>query len=269
MNKKLFLVMMVLISLCVNTFSVSAIDEPEAYMGFSVPDDWYIFSKNMTDRTLLDAVGLDADEVNRSLVKSDCEYLILNPENNSEIYVKIKKNQITQEHYNLSDIDDERIQINLENILKNGFSVDGFTYDSADVCITPYAQMKFVVVPGTVMFDGKSHGLVLGFTFINGSGIGFILYLDKDVAEEEDLQAITDLANSLTFTVIRDKTTDVYLNEKEEQASNSALAYVTGGLGGIALIALCLYFIHGIRKSERIEKHNENTENETTDRQTH
>lgn len=256
---------MILISFCVNTFSVSAIDTPEAYMGFSVPDEWYVFSKNMTDRALLDAVGLDADEVNRSLVKSDCEYLILNPENNSEIYVKIKKNQIAQELYNLSNIDDEIIQTNIGNILKNGFSVDGFTYDSADVHITSYAQMKFVIVRGTVMYDGKSHGLVLGFTFINGSGIGFILYLDKDVAEEEDLQAITELANSLTFTVIRDKTTDVYLDEEKEKVSDSALAYIAGGLGGIALIALCLYFIHGIKRSESVEKSNENTENEAVD----
>lgn len=265
MNKRLLLIAMILISLCINTFFVSANEVPEAYMGFSVPDEWYIFSKNMTDRALLDAVGLDTDEVNRSLVKSDCEYLILNPENNSEIYVKIKKNQIAQELYNLSDIDDEIIQTNLENILKNGFSVDGFTYEFAAVRITSYAQMKFVIVPGSVMYDGKSHGLVLGFTFINGKGIGFILYLDKDVAEEEDMQAITELANSLTFTVIRDKTTDVYLDEEEENTSDSALAYIAGGLGGIALIAFCLYFICGIRKSESVEKSNENTENETTD----
>ncbi len=265
MNKKLLLIAMILISLFVNTFSASAIDAPEAYMGFSVPDEWYVFSKNMTDRALLDAVGLDADEVNRSLVKSDCEYLILNPENNSEIYVKIKKNQIAQELYNLSNVDDERIQTNLDNILKNGFSVDGFVYDSADVHIASYAQMKFVIVPGIVMYDGKSHGLVLGFTFVNGNGIGFILYLDKDAAEEEDLQTITELANSLTFTVIRDKTTDVYLDEEEEKVRDSALAYIAGGLGGIALIAFCLYFIFGIRKSESVENINENTENETTD----
>ena len=265
MNKKLLLIAMILISFCVNTFSVSAIDEPEAYMGFSVPDEWYVFSKNMTDRTLLDAVGLDADEVNRSLVKSDCEYFILNPENNSEIYVKIKKNQITQELYNLSNVDDENIQTNLDNILKNVFSVDGFAYGSADVHITSYTQMKFVIIPGTVMYDGKSHGLVLGFTFINGRGIGFILYLDKDAAEKEDLQTMEALASSLTFTVIRDKTTDVYQDEQEEKVRNSALAYIAGGLGGIALIALCLYFIHGIRKSESVEKNHENTENKTVD----
>ena len=265
MNKKLLLIAMILISFCVNTFSVSAIDAPEAYMGFSVPDEWYVFSKNMTDRALLDAVGLDADEVNRSLVKSDCEYLILNPENNSEIYVKIKKNQIAQELYNLSNVDDEIIQTNIGNILKNGFSVDGFTYESTEVRITSYAQMKFVIVPGTVIYDGKSHGLVLGFTYINGSGIGFILYLDKDVAGEKDLQAITELANSLTFTVIRDKTTDVHLEEEEENTSDSALAYIAGGLGGIALIALCLYLINGIKRSENVEKSNANTENETVD----
>jgi len=263
--KKLLAIVMISIFLCGNMLFASAYEAPEAYMGFSVPEEWYVFSKNMTDNALLDAVGLNVDEVNRALVKSDCEYLILNPDNNSEIYVKIKKNQIANELYNLSNIDDETIQNNIDHILKNGFSVDGFFYETTDVRIHSYAQMKFVVVPGTVRYDGKSHGLVLGFTFINGRGIGFILYLDKEVAEEDDLQAITELANSLTFTVIRDKTTDVYLDEEEEKTGDSALAYIAGGLGGIVLIALCLYFIHGIKKSERVEKNNENTENESVD----
>lgn len=265
MNKKLMVVVTTLIFLCSNIFSVLAYEEPDAYMGFSVPEQWYVFSKNMTDVALLDAVGLSADDVNRALVKSDCEHLILNPEDNSEIYVKIKKSEIAHELYNLSNVDDEIIQNKLDDILKDGFSVDGFSYEPIDVKIVPYAQMKFVIVPGTVMYNGTSHGLIFGFTITNGSGIGFILYLDKNVAEEDDLNVLTELASSLTFTVIRDKTTDVYWDETDDSTSNGALTYITGGFGGIALIALCLYFFHGIKKSGSVENDGENTKNNTAD----
>ena len=44
--------------LCFAMDTAFSYDVPEAYMGFSVSDQWYVFSKNMTDDALLNAVSL-------------------------------------------------------------------------------------------------------------------------------------------------------------------------------------------------------------------
>ena len=246
--------------LCFAMGTAFSYDVPEAYMGFSVSDQWYVFSKNMTDDALLNAVGLTADEVNEALFKSDCEYFITNPTEDSEIYVKVKKNDLSYEFYNILETDDQTIKNDLDRILKDGFSVDGFEYNPESVSIVPYSQMKFITVPGTVQFDGKKHGMVFGATFVNGNGISFLLYLNKEAAGEADLKTMSDLAGALSFTVIKEKgesgeafNTDSKNGEKEKP--ESALSYIAGGLGGLALVALCLYFIDRIKKSERREDH--------------
>ncbi len=244
--------------LCVAGSTAISYDVPEAYMGFSVSDQWYVFSKNMTDETLLNTVGLTADEVNQSLLKSDCEYFITNPAENSEIYVKIKKNELSYEFYNILETDDQVMKDNIGRILTDGFSVDGFEYDPANVTVTPYSQMKFITVPGTVQYSGQKHGMVFGATFVNGNGIGFMLYLDKETVGEADLKTMSDLAGSLSFTVIKEKGNDEILNaDGEQETPESAVSYIAGGLGGLALVALCLYFIDRIKKTERRGK-NEN-----------
>lgn len=242
--------------LCFALGTAFSYDVPEAYMGFSVSDQWYVFSKNMTDDALLNAVGLTADEVNEALIKSDCEYFITNPTEDSEIYVKVKKNDLSYEFYNILETDDQTIKNDLDRILKDGFSVDGFEYNPESVSIVPYSQMKFITVPGTVQFDGQKHGMVFGATFVNGNGISFLLYLNKEAAAEQDLKVMSDLAGSLSFTVIKEKGNDEMLNtDGEQETPESALSYIAGGLGGLALVALCLYFIDRIKKTERREDH--------------
>lgn len=236
---------------------------PEAYMGFSVPEQWYVFSKNMTDDTFLNAVGLTADEVNQALVRSDCEYFITNPSEGREVYVKVKKNDLSYELYNILETDDQVIKDDLNRILKDGFSVDGFEYDPARVTVTPYPQMKFVTVPGTVQFDGKKHGMVFGATFVNGSGIAFMMYLDKETAEEEDLNTFSELAGSVSFTVIKEKGSDRISVPDSGGKPQSGLSYIAGGLGGLALVALCFYLIDRIKKSDCREENENGKDNQS------
>lgn len=239
-------------ALCFAGNTAIAYEIPEAYMGFSVSDQWYVFSKNMTDDALLNASGLTADEVNEALVRSDCEYFITNPTEKSAIYVKVKKNDLSYEFYNISETDDQVLKDNLDRILTDGFSVDGFEYNPENVVISSYSQMKLITVPGTVTYDGKKHGTVLGVTFVNGSGIGFVLYLDRESAGETALQTMSDLADSISFTVIKNKGVENNLDggqDKENTKTKSVGSYISGGLGGAALVALCFYLIVGIKKN--------------------
>lgn len=247
---------------------VYSYDVPEAYMGFSVPQHWYVLSKNMTDDTLLKAAGLTVDEVNEALVKSDCEYYIAGPEIEGDIYVKVKDNDLSYEFYNIAETDDAFLVENIDRILKDGFSMEGFSYDIANVAITPYEQMKFITVPGAIYFDGANHGLVFGATFVNGKGIGFLLHLDREAITPEDMTIMSELAQSVSFTVIKEKGSAKSKETPLPTHTDSSLAYIAGGLGGVALVALCLYFIDRIKKSEQTEQQRED-EDESESKEAH
>lgn len=245
--------------------SYASYNVPEAYMGFSVTEDWHVFSKNMEDSELLDAVGLTAEEINKSLLKSDCEYFITNPKEKAEIYVKVKKNAVANEFYNILETEDEILRNELDRILHEGFSVDQFDYLPEEVVITPYSQMKFVTVPGAVRYDGKRCGMVYGFTFVNGNGIAFMMQGNSETPTEKDMATISEIAGSVSFTVIKEKGEDI---ATEEQAENTApkqskLQYIAGGFGAIALAVLCLYLIQHMRKNENKPETEKQEEYET------
>ncbi len=232
--------------------SAGASNLPESYMGFSVSKDWYTFSKNMTDTDLLESVDLSAEEVNKALTNSDCEYYIVNPEENAKIYVKVKKNDLSLELYNITEAEDEMILGNLDRILKDGFSMDGFWYDAANATVTEYPQMKFITIPGTVQYDGKTHGMIFGATFVNGNGIAFLMYLEEESVSEQNLSTFSELASSVSFTQIKEKS-QVVLEEdaKKTEEKPGKLQYITGGFGALALVALILGLIARMRKPEK------------------
>lgn len=255
--KKLIAAVVLIMTVLTGTFGVRAYDVPEAYMGFSVSEGWYAFSKNMTDTALLEAVDLTADEVNEALVNSDCEYFITNPEENAEIYVKVKKNELSQELYNIIEAEDQMIMDHLDRILKDGFSVDQFEYDPAGVTVTAYPQMKFITVPGTVLYDGAKHGMIFGATFVNGNGIAFMMYLDQETVGEQHLSAFSEIASSVSFTQIKEKGEAQAEDSAQTEIGQSALQYIAGGFGGVALVALILYLIGRIKKSEKAGENEE------------
>ena len=247
--KKWIAALLIAITLIPGTVSASY-QVPEAYMGFSVPDGWFIFSKNMEDQTLLDAVDLTVDEVNESLVKSDCEYFITNPEKRSEIYVKVRNNALSDEFYNILETEDNILLEEMDRILADGFSVDQFDYLSGDVVITPYSQMKFVTIPGTAQIDGKRYGMIFGFTFVNGKGIAFMMQVDTDTPVESDIATMQDIASSVSFTVINEKgeTSEPAQEEApEEEAAPNSFQYIIGGFAALAFAALLLYLYHCLK----------------------
>ncbi len=243
---------------------------PEAFMGFSVPDGWFIFSKNMEDQALLDAVDLTVDEVNESLVKSDCEYFITNPEKRSEIYVKVRSNALSDEFYNILETEDDILLDEMDRILADGFSVDQFDYLSGDVVITPYSQMKFVTIPGTAQIDGKRYGMIFGFTFVNGKGIAFMMQVDTDTPVESDIATMQDIANSVSFTVIKEKgeaSEPAQEDLPEEDVEPNSFQYIVGGLAALAFAALLLYLYHCLKKNKTKPKavNKKDHENHETD----
>ena len=223
---------------------------PDAYVGFSVSEDWLILSKNMTEDALLEAADLTSKEVTETLVASDCEYLLLHPELNAEVYVKVKETPVSEELFSITEAEDEWILENLDRMIKEGFLVDQFQYDIKEVTVAEYPQMKYVTVPGSVIFDGKRQGMLLGFTFVNGNGVCFMMHLDTNAISDTHLTAFEELAKSVHFTVIREKGEKTEKEQAVAEEQQSGLQYILGGLAGVILMALLL-ILFGKMKNEK------------------
>ena len=133
----------------------------DAYMGFSVSDGWYVFSRDMKDTEFLKSLDLTTAEVNEILDNSGCRYLLSNPAKDCEIYVKVSENDLSYDLYNLAEQTNEHLMENLRKILYDGFTMKGLNYNDAGVVISDYPQMKFVTVPGSTFYDDKKHDLTL------------------------------------------------------------------------------------------------------------
>ncbi len=228
----------------------------DAYMGFSVSDEWYVFSRDMTDTELLKSLDLTVAEVNETLDNSGCKYLLSNPSKDCEIYVKVNENDLSYELYNLAEHTNEYLIDNLRNILYEGFSMKGLNYNEAGVTISDYPQMKFVTVPGSTFYDDRKHGIVFGGTVVNGSAVGFTMYLEGEEVSDEDIATMQEVAKTVSFTVIKDKAEDSPQAVIEEESQN-ALEFMVGGFGAIVVIVFCVYMIERLR-----HKDEENTEDE-------
>ncbi len=238
-----FLTLLITVSCLMSVYAI------DTFMEFSVSDDWFVFSKNMDDAELLDKVGITQDEVNETLTNSDCEYFLTNPQKKQQVYVKVQKNEYTYELYNILEVDDKYLCDNLDKILKEVFSVNNFTYEEA--LFNHGDQMKMITVPGTVVTNGEEKGLISGVTFINGNGIGFIMKTDGAIPTDDDKKAFEELVSSVSFTNIKKKDDTTQFKDIEEEKSQDALQYITGGLGAILLVGLCYYLIERIRKTEK------------------
>ena len=256
MKKRIIAIILSLFCLCQT--AVFAAEAPtnagtDAYMGFSVSNGWYILSKNMTDTELLKALGLTAEEVNEALIKADCEYFITNPKEQAEIYVKTRKNAVSEEFYNISGADDAYLKGETGRILSECFSVDGFDYNAEEIVITAYPQMKFVTVPGTVQHSGGQHGMIFGYTFVNGIGIAFIMNLEAAFADEATMFTFADIAESVSFTQIKEK--DENGSAANEGTGENAegpkpLGYIVGGFAAIAMVILLLYIFSNMKQTK-------------------
>jgi len=260
MKRMIVALLLCIVTVCGSTATAFSYASPESYMGFSLSKDWYIFSKDETDAVLLDAVGLTAQEVREHLENSDCEYFITNPKENAEIYVKVQENALSKELFNILETEDQIIQDDIARILQDGFLMDGFLYDAEQVALTAYPQMKFITVPGSVHIDGKTYGLLFGGTFVNGAAISFTMRVDADVVTEQNIKTMQELASTVLFTVIEERNDASIEKAQNSEKPQTAAQYIAGGFGGMLLVALCLYFIGKIRKTERTEEDDEKQE---------
>lgn len=244
----------------------STVCAEDAYMGFSVSDGWYVFSHDMKDTELLKSLDLTTSEVNEILDNSGCRYILSNPAKDCEIYVKINENDLSYELYNLAEQTNEYLMENLRKILYDGFAMKGLNYNDAGVVISDYPQMKFVTVPGSTFYDDKKHGIVFGGTVVNGSAVGFTMYLENEEARDEDIATMQEVASTVTFTVIKDKAEDSPQAVIEKESQN-ALEFMVGGFGAIVLIVFCVLMIEKIRHKDKEEETEQVAEEKVNDKE--
>ncbi len=241
-----------LLVLITTIFSLSitayAEKKPEAFMGFSVTEDWLVFSKDMTDESLLDSLYITQKEVNKILDDADCEYFLSNTKKNQRVYLKIENNELSNELYNISETEDGFLKDNTGRILSDGFSVDGFEYSKDDITFSQNSQMKLMTIKGK-MSSGEQ--MLIGVTFVNGSGIAFMMH--TDTITEETLEDFNEIASSVSFTVIREKGGE----DEGTGTTQTALKYIAGGLGALVIAAVLIYLADRKKKTEKVNEERE------------
>ena len=248
MKKILTLVIAMLILF---TSSVAVFAE-DAYMGFSVSEDWFVFSRDMKDESLLQSIDMSASRVNEILENSGSDYLLINPSKNRDIYVKVESTDLSYEYFNLKESTDEHLMQNLRELVYDAFSLKGFNYNDAGVVITDYPQMKFVTVPGNTFYDDGKQGILFAGSVVNGKAIGFTMYLDSDETTDEDVALMQEVASTVTFTIIKDKS-EVSPQKVTEEKSQNAFEFMVGGFGAIVVIIICVYVIERMRHKDEDE----------------
>ena len=248
--KKILTFMIAMLILFASSVAVFAED---AYMGFSVSEGWFVFSRDMKDQNLLQSIDMSATKVNEILENSGSEYLLINPSKNRDIYVKVENTDLSYDYFNLKEYTDEHLMQNLRELVYDAFLLKGFNYNDAGVVITDYPQMKFVAVPGNTFYDDGKKGILFGGTVVNGKAIGFTMYLDSDEVTDEDVELMQEVASTVTFTVIKDKS-EVSPEKVTEEKSQNAFEFMVGGFGAIVVIIICVYVIERMRHKDEDEQ---------------
>ncbi len=248
MKNKAAIILLLIIMIFTST-SAFAQNEPETYMEISATDEWGIFTKNMQDEELLSSVGKSVDEINELLTSTGSESVIINKNTGAQVYVKVAKNDLSYELWNISESDNEHIKENLKRIVYDGFLMDSFNYQDEDVKIDDYAYMKFITIPGSAYLYADAHGVIAGGTIVNGNAIVFTMVTNDIKPTEEEINVVGDIAKSVSFTVIKDKTTAVPADE--EQGGKDVFNYILGGFGALVLIIFCVYMIVRMKDTQK------------------
>ena len=253
--KTAILIVLIMISGCVSCFATT---QPDSYMEFSATDDWSIFTKDMEDEKLLDAVDKTKVEINEILESTGSESLIINKKTLAQIYLKVEKNESSQEFWNIQSESDEYIKENIKGIVYDAFLMGAFDFQDEDVTIKDYAYMKFITVKGTVFAEEKAHGVIVGGTIVNGSAMVFTMVTEDREPTEEEISAIDEIAKSISFTVIKDKKVE-HVTEGE-QAEKDVFNYILGGFGALVLIIFCVCIITRMRSKDEESEEKETEE---------
>lgn len=244
-------VLIILIMIVFGSFTGFAQEIPDSYMEFSATGEWNIFTKNMEDKELLSSVGKSAEEINEILNKTGSESLIVNKTTGAQIYLKIVKNDLSYELWNIQNTDNGYIKENLKSIVYDAFSLKSFNYQDEDVKINDYAYMKFLTIPGTAFAEEKGHGVIAGGTVVNGNAVVFTMVTNDITATDEEIHSVEEIAKSVSFTIIKDKEDSVLSNGND--GTDDVFDYVLGGFGALVLIIFCVYAITKIKVSDKEE----------------
>lgn len=252
-------VLTILIMVLLSNAVCFAQNVPESYMEISASSEWGIFTKNMDDKELLSSVGKTKEEVNELLTSTGSESLIINKKTGAQIYLKIEKNDSSYDLWNIFDSKNDVIMSNLKQIVYDAFAMKDFDYQDEDVLINDYAYAKFIMIPGTAYVSEKAHGVIAGGTVVNGNSIVFTMVTKDTNPTDEEISALSEIAQSVSFTVIKEKK-DIK-NHDEIKGENDVFHYILGGFGALVLIIFCVYIITRMKTTDK-EDEKENIENE-------
>ena len=259
--KKLTALMISLILIVSASLVCTAQNSPKSYMEISVTEPWCILSKDMKDTEILNSVSKSAEEINEILENTNSESVIINRKTMTQIYLKVRKNDVSYDLWNISDVDDVYLMENLDMIFSDGFSVADFNYKPEDVKIDNYPYMKFIMASGsTYQKNVGARGIVCGGTFVNGNAIVFTMVTDELTPTEYEIKAVEDVASGVSFTVIKDKT-DIKTQEENEKTTD-VFNYILGGFLAIVVIIFCVYMIIRMKNNEQNEETEEIKEDE-------
>ncbi len=250
-----------LVTLCLIFTALSACfaqESPQSYMGISVTSPFYIFTKNMQDEELLASIGKSAEDINKILDDTGSEALIINSETGAQTYLKILKNDLSYELWNISQVENDYITENLKTILYDGFSMNGLNYQDENVNIDDYAYMKFITVWGSAFNGEGAQGVVCGGSVVNGNALVFTMLTEKETPTQEETESLKALASSVSFTVIKDKGDSLQAGTKAEE--KDVFNYILGGFGAIVLIIFCVYMIARMKMKDEDNQETENSE---------
>ncbi len=254
--KKIYAIILTL-ALIIASKTVCVAGTNSSYMALSATGDWKIFTKNMEDKALLDAVGLSARQINESLENTGSQSLIINLKTNAKIYVQQKNSNLSHQLWNIEQTDDQYIRDNIASIVSDGFLISDLDYKKENVRINSFQYMKFITIPGSVHSSG-TRGVVYGGTFVNGDAIVFVMNAEGEYPTEEEIASVEKIAADVSFTNIKEKT-DMPA-DSDNQTSNGIMGYVLGGAGALLIGMFCIYIITNISRKDTDE-----TEEDTED----
>ena len=244
--KRLFAALLAIVMIIGSSCMCLAADE--AFMGLSATGDWYIFSKNMENKELLDAVDKSAREINEMLENTRSESMFVNAKTNAVIYVKVDENDKSRELWNISKTDDSYLFQNLNSIMHNGFLMHDLDYKTEDVRIsTVNPDFKQIIIPGSAGYEDSAHGMIVSGTFVNGKAISFVMETAGNMPTEEEIEALEEVTKGVEITKFRDK--GVEKSEEVKGGKNSSRLLI-GGIIALVVVALGLLAMRKMRTGD-------------------
>lgn len=232
------MVLIMTIGLC--GICASAKDES---IGIAATGNWHIFSKNMEDKELLDAVGMSARDINKILENTNSESVIVNSETGASIYVKIYENDKSKELWNISETDDSYLVQNIDDLLHKAFLIHELEYDKANVKVSsdnPY--IKQIVIPGSTHYEGANHGMIVSATVVNGKAIVFVTETKGETPTQEEIAELEEVTKGVEVTKIRKK------GEDEEEKPSKPTNYTRYFIGGAIVVVVLVFGVLAMKK---------------------